>query len=105
MLGKTLAATLLLSATAASADLKTAAFGVNAMPFTAGKSTLMATGQDRLFNRPTVELAGTYMTTPDGCSYSMAQAPGYAPRWYLIMNPHHIGMPPAHSGCAGVISG
>lgn len=40
-----------------------------------------------------------WYTTEAGCSYSRAQAPGYAPTWHLILNPHHIGAPTAHSDC------
>ncbi|MEW2914835.1 hypothetical protein [Leisingera sp. JC11] len=40
-----------------------------------------------------------HWTSPDGCTYSRTQAPGYAPVWYLVQNPHHVGMPNAHRGC------
>lgn len=42
---------------------------------------------------------GQWMTTADGCTYSRAQAPGYAPTWHLVINPHHVGQPNAHRGC------
>lgn len=48
---------------------------------------------------PGPNYAGQWFTTTDNCSYSRAQAPGYSPTWHLILNPHHIGMPNAHSGC------
>jgi len=41
-----------------------------------------------------------HWTSPDGCTYSRTQAPGHAPVWYLVQNPHHVGMPNAHRGCA-----
>lgn len=41
----------------------------------------------------------THWTSPDGCTYSRTQAPGYAPVWYLVQNPFHIGMPNAHRDC------
>ncbi len=41
---------------------------------------------------------------PNACSYSRAQAPGYKPTWHLILNPYHIGQPPAHAGCATMIT-
>lgn len=41
-----------------------------------------------------------HWTLPDGCTYSRTQAPGRAPVWYLVLNPHHVGMPNAHRGCA-----
>lgn len=46
-----------------------------------------------------------WMTTANGCSYSRTQAPGYPPMWVLILNPHHIGQPNAHAGCAPVLRG
>ena len=48
---------------------------------------------------PPAGFQGQWFTTADGCSYSRAQAPGYAPTWHLIINPHHIGQPAAHRGC------
>ena len=48
--------------------------------------------------RPPATFEGQWFTTLDGCSYSRAGG-----SWYLIQNPHHIGQPPAHSGCATVL--
>ncbi len=47
---------------------------------------------------------GQHMTLANGCSYSRAQAPGYAPTWHLILNPHHISQPNAHRGCAAMLT-
>jgi|GEM_PF-1825889 len=47
---------------------------------------------------------GQHMTLANGCSYSRAQAPGYAPTWHLILNPHHLGQPNAHKGCAPMLT-
>lgn len=49
--------------------------------------------------RPPASYAEQWYTTSGGCSYSRAQAPGYPVTWHLILNPHHIGQPNAHSGC------
>ena len=49
--------------------------------------------------RPSSSYAGQWYTTPDGCSYSRAQAPGYPVMWILIQNPHHIGQPDARPDC------
>lgn len=46
-----------------------------------------------------------WITTPDGCSYSRTQAPGYPVQWILILNPHHIGKPNAHIKCAPTLRG
>lgn len=53
----------------------------------------------------TVQTGSQWITTPDGCSYSRTQAPGYAAQWILILNPHHIGRPNAHMKCAPVLGG
>lgn len=41
-----------------------------------------------------------WWVSPDGCSYSRAQAPGYAPTWHLMLNAAHVGLTDAHRGCA-----
>lgn len=46
--------------------------------------------------------AGNYMTTADGCTYRRTQAPGYAPNWILVLNPHHIGRPNSPRHCPGM---
>ncbi|MDA7430749.1 hypothetical protein PGB28_19990 [Primorskyibacter aestuariivivens] len=46
--------------------------------------------------------ASAYMTTADGCTYRRAQAPGYAPTWILVLNPHHIGRPNSPRHCPGM---
>lgn len=48
---------------------------------------------------PPASYQGQWYTTPDGCSYSRAKAPGYATQWVLILNPHHIGQPMAGRHC------
>ena len=46
---------------------------------------------------------GQWFTAPNGCSYSRAKAPGYPASWHLILNPHHIGQPPAKRSCPTVL--
>jgi hypothetical protein len=46
---------------------------------------------------------GDYLTTEDNCTYRRTQAPGYPPMWILVLNPHHIGAPPAHRRCPGTL--
>ena len=53
---------------------------------------------------PPSSYQGQWYTTPDGCSYSRAKAPGYATMWVLILNPHHIGQPPAGPHCATILA-
>ena len=52
---------------------------------------------------PASGFQGEFYTTPDNCTYRRIQAPGYAARWILIVNPHHIGKPAAHRGCSGML--
>lgn len=52
---------------------------------------------------PPDSFQGQWYTTPDGCSYSRAQAPGYEVMWVLILNPHHIGKPAAGRHCETVL--
>ncbi|MCO6383566.1 MAG: hypothetical protein JXQ91_16800 [Vannielia sp.] len=58
-----------------------------------------AFGKSRSNPRPPAGFHGQWYTTPAGCSYSRAQAPGEPVKWYLILNPHHIGQPPAKKSC------
>lgn len=52
---------------------------------------------------PPASYQGQWYTTPDGCSYSRAKAPGYEVMWVLILNPHHIGQPVAGRHCETVL--
>ena len=47
-------------------------------------------------------VSSDYMTTTDGCTYRRAQAPGYAPTWILVLNPHHIDRPNSPRHCPGM---
>lgn len=58
-----------------------------------------ANGASKLHPRPPAGYQGQWYTTPGKCSYSRAQAPGYAVQWVLILNPHHIGQPAATRKC------
>lgn len=74
----------------------------------------MATPADALFGLgkretapvlgPPASYDGQWYTTPEGCSYSRAKAPGYAPTWHLILNPHHIGQPNATARCPAMLT-
>ncbi len=69
---------------------------------TAGSA--LAFGAQRTPQIPVASNQGSqWMTTANGCSYSRTQAPGYGVVWVLILNPHHIGQPNAHRGCAPTI--
>ncbi|MFW2587308.1 hypothetical protein [Sagittula sp. SSi028] len=78
-----------------------------------GGASLTATdGAPTLFDLPSVPgmvqaqavtNQAEFMTTPEGCTYRRTQAPGYPPRWILIVNPHHIGKAPATMKCPGML--
>ncbi len=48
---------------------------------------------------------GQWQTLSNGCSYSRAQAPGYAPTWHLIVNPQNVGLPTAPRKCKPMLQG
>ncbi|MCE0504717.1 hypothetical protein LR948_05100 [Roseivivax sp. GX 12232] len=54
---------------------------------------------------PPASYEGQWFTTPDGCTYSRAGAPGQAPIWIIVKNPRHIGKPNAHRGCQAMLQG
>ena len=70
-----------------------------------GGTEALATGTMRAPSVPagTFQTGSQWITTPDGCSYSRTQAPGYPVQWILILNPHHIGQPNAHVRCKPVL--
>ncbi|MEP3665214.1 MAG: hypothetical protein ABJN42_00605 [Roseibium sp.] len=37
--------------------------------------------------------------SPQGCTYSRAKAPGYAPTWHLVLNGSQYGLTDAKAGC------
>lgn len=68
-----------------------------------GSITAQAQVAPRVVTSPQAQ--GQWYTAPNGCSYSRTQAPGQAPVWMLIKNPHHIGGKNAHRGCPSMIQG
>lgn len=69
----------------------------------AGAFTVIGS-QNRAANpRPPESHGGQWYTTPAGCSYSRAQAPGYPASWHLILNPHHINQPAAKPSCPATL--
>lgn len=81
--------------------------GLIAAAFTIGGTGAHAIGTVKAPLPPagTVQTGSQWITTPDGCSYSRTQAPGYPAQWILILNPHHIGRPNAHMKCKPVLGG
>lgn len=66
----------------------------------AAPADALGIGKRKITTPPPDSYQGQWYTTPNGCSYSRAQAPGYAVMWVLILNPHHIGQPNAGPHCA-----
>lgn len=46
-----------------------------------------------------------HWTSADGCTYSRTHDAGGRVVWYLVQNPHHVGKPNAHAGCAITVVG
>lgn len=68
------------------------------------KDLSLAQGQPYIGSQGYVApVAGNYMTTADGCTYRRTQAPGYPPRWVLVVNPQHLGKEPATRKCRGMM--
>lgn len=65
--------------------------------------TPVAASAAQKYTPPPASFSGQWFTTADGCSYSRAKAPGYAPTWHLIQNPHHIGGRAPHRGCPVIL--
>lgn len=54
---------------------------------------------------PAPGYTGKTWISPQGCSYSRAQAPGYAPTWHLILNGDMAGLTRAKRRCPGMLGG
>ncbi len=52
-----------------------------------------------VYGGPPAGYADQHWVSSDGCSYSRAKAPGFAPTWHLMLNAAHVGLTDAHSGC------
>lgn len=72
---------------------------ITGLPLCLTAGAVSAQSQIKQTPKPPQTYSGQWFTTADGCSYSRAQAPGYAPTWHLILNPHHIGKPSATRKC------
>jgi hypothetical protein len=46
-----------------------------------------------------------HWTASNGCTYSRTHDAGGRVVWYLVQNPHHVGQPNAHAGCAITVVG
>ncbi len=66
------------------------------------KQMILAQAQPYLAQSYVAPQGGDYMTTPEGCTYRRTQAPGYPPRWILVLNPHHVGKGVARGKCSGM---
>jgi hypothetical protein len=80
-----------------------AALGTSAMAGdiseTFGKSSSSNAANAPRAGGPTAGYSDQHWVSPNGCSYSRAQAPGHAPTWHLMLNAAHVGLTDAHSGC------
>lgn len=90
-----------LSALAAAATIGLAS--LTASEADTGKHMVFAQAQPFVGSQGFVAPQGDYMTTARGCTYRRTQAPGYPPRWILVLNPKHIGRPASPRSCKGML--
>jgi hypothetical protein len=50
-------------------------------------------------NGPSSSNTDQHYISKQGCTYSRAQAPGYAPTWHLVLNGSQYGMTDAKKSC------
>ncbi len=67
------------------------------------KGLILAQAQPFVTTQGYMAPSSNYMTTADGCTYRRTQAPGYPPRWILVVNPHHIGQGVSARKCKGMM--
>ncbi|EAR52822.1 hypothetical protein OG2516_10181 [Oceanicola granulosus HTCC2516] len=84
------------SSLAIAATLAIAAF---AAPAVAQSTGMMPAGTGYEAGPPASYTARSWTNPANGCSYSRAHAPGYAPTWHLIMNGAHAGLTNARRSC------
>lgn len=77
--------------------------GLTASEAETPKTTLFAQAVPFVGSQGMVAPQGDYMTTAEGCTYRRTQAPGYPPRWILVLNPKHIGRPNSPRRCRGMM--
>jgi len=49
--------------------------------------------------RPPDSVTALIYTSPEGCTYTRAQAPGYPPSWHIVLNPQRLGLPRPAGRC------
>ncbi|WP_136443626.1 hypothetical protein [Pacificoceanicola onchidii] len=69
----------------------------------APKELMLAQAQPFISTQGVVAPRGEYRTMSNGCVYRKTQAPGYPPRWILVINPQRLGMPKPRGRCSGMM--
>ncbi|WP_425102072.1 hypothetical protein [Tropicibacter sp. S64] len=67
------------------------------------KELMLAQAAPYISTQGVVVPQGDYRTLSNGCTYRRTQAPGYPPRWILIINPTRIGLPAPRGRCSGML--
>ena len=80
-----------------------AALGLATVPSDAPKAEVLAQANPYISTQGVAVPRGDFMTTAKGCTYRKTQAPGYPPRWILVVNPQRLGMPKPARGCRGMM--
>lgn len=86
-------------------SLKAAAFGLVAFSGADANvpSTLHLAQTQKAPSLPVTALGSDYKVMSNGCTYRKTQAPGYEPRWILIVNPQALGQQLPTGKCKGML--
>ena len=76
-----------------------------ALPAQAQPDSPRLSTRDAMAQPPAPGGQGQTWVSPQGCTYSRAQAPGYPATWHLILNGADIGLTNAHRRCPGMLGG
>jgi len=90
-----------MTAVTLAAALGLASVASDEMP--ASDGLMLAQAQPFVGTQGRMASGGNYMTLANGCTYRKTQAPGYPPRWILVVNPHHMGRKVARAKCKGMM--
>lgn len=80
-----------------------ATLGLASVPVDAPKDQVLAQATPFISTQGIAVPRNDYMTTAKGCTYRKTQAPGYPPRWILVINPQRMGMPKPQGRCSGMM--
>lgn len=87
--------------------LAAAAFGLISLQPSADldlpKELMLTQAQPYISTQGIVAPQSDYRTLSNGCTYRRTQAPGYPPRWILVVNPSRLGIAAPRGRCSGML--